>query len=324
MKGIFVISLDFELFWGRFDRIDLNDAVQQRLLNTRSLIPEQLNLFKNADVHATWATVGMLFNKTEEQWKANQPYPLPSFTNLKRSAYNSFKTSLNHIDLSSFYFAPDLIHLITGTPGQEVGTHTYAHYYCLEDGGTNEQFRADLKAAKKIADESQLPLHSLVFPRNQYNKDHLMICAEEGITTVRTSPPVWYWKPTSNENILRKLFRFTDAYNLAATPKIYSKEKLAFQNKQLPVQLPASRLLRSWQPTYPLLNQIKLKRIMNEMTEAAISGGYYHLWWHPENFGDHPEECLNELKQIVQHYQFLNQKYQFMSCTMYEAAQKFV
>jgi hypothetical protein len=41
-----------------------------------------------------------------------------------------------------------------------------------------------------------------------------------------------------------------------------------------------------------------MKRIFNEMTAAAKQGGYYHIWWHPHNLGNNPNECLLEIKQI--------------------------
>ena len=92
----------------------------------------------------------------------------------------------------------------------------------------------------------------------------------------------------------------------------------------MPILLPASRLYRPWQKKYPFLNKAKLNRILNEMTDAAKKGAYYHLWWHPENFGTHPDECLKELETILQHYQMLNKKYSLQSMTMHEAATHFM
>jgi hypothetical protein len=54
------------------------------------------------------------------------------------------------------------------------------------------------------------------------------------------------------------------------------------------------------------------------MTYAAMHKKYYHIWWHPENFGNHPKECLQELKAIVLHYLKLQRKYGFKSVTMNE------
>ena len=54
------------------------------------------------------------------------------------------------------------------------------------------------------------------------------------------------------------------------------------------------------------------------MTVAAKRKAYYHLWWHPHNFGNHPAQCMRELKQIISHYVSLRNKYDFQSLTMNE------
>jgi hypothetical protein len=79
--------------------------------------------------------------------------------------------------------------------------------------------------------------------------------------------------------------------------------------------LPASRLYKPW-TKYEWLNKLKMKRIISEMTSAAKKHSYYHLWWHPHNFGYHPTECLQELAIILKHYQKLNKKFGFTSLNM--------
>lgn len=320
-KGIFNISLDFELHWGRFDKIALDQQQRSCLANTRKLVPEMLALFVQHDVHVTWATVGMLFNHHFEEWKRNRPASLPVFANESRSAYYWFEHySLQDTD-SEFLFAPSLVERIKETAGQELGTHTYAHYNCLEPGASAETFRDDIVKAKELAAKAGVQLRSLVFPRNQYDDVHLRICAEEGICSVRTNPPDWFWTPRYNENLPRKIFRTIDSLMPAGRNKAYSLRALATSAHQLPVQLPASRLFKPWNPKYPFLNNRKLNRIMNEMTDAAKKGGYYHLWWHPENFGHHPAQCLEELKTILEHYSRLNKEYGFSSLTMQETVE---
>ena len=319
MSGLFIISLDFELYWGRCDKIHLNSKFKNRLLNTSSLIPKLLSIFTESEIHATWATVGMLFNDSADKWIQNRPFQIPTFHNLDRSVYNHFDPA--EVDQSSFsyYFAPDLIKLIANTIGQEIGTHTYSHFPCLEAGSTLEQFRYDLIKAKELAMEYNQHLQSMVFPRNQYSDDHLRICADEGIIVVRTNPPVWYWSPTNTENVVRKFARFSDTHNIAAEKKTYTFNSLPSRSIGYPVMLPASRLFVPWRANTPILNYLKLRRIIDEMTYAAINSSYYHLWWHPENFGDNPDECLNEMRLIANHYAMLKKKYNFQSCTMQES-----
>ena len=52
------------------------------------------------------------------------------------------------------------------------------------------------------------------------------------------------------------------------------------------------------------------------MRSAARKKEIYHLWWHPHNFGDHPVENLEDLKNILRHYRDLKRQYGFESLTM--------
>ena len=58
------------------------------------------------------------------------------------------------------------------------------------------------------------------------------------------------------------------------------------------------------------------------MTFAAKNNLTYHLWWHPHNFGANMEENFKFLEKILQHYKFLNEKYNFQNYTMSSLAAK--
>ena len=66
--GFMCISLDFELHWGVFESVQLNENGQQYFQNTRNAIPKMLDLFISHDMEVTWAAVGMLFNKSGSDW----------------------------------------------------------------------------------------------------------------------------------------------------------------------------------------------------------------------------------------------------------------
>jgi len=53
-----------------------------------------------------------------------------------------------------------------------------------------------------------------------------------------------------------------------------------------------------------------------EMKLAAKKGEYYHLWWHPHNFGTYPQQSIEDLKEILEYYKVLNAKYGFKSLNM--------
>ena len=66
MAGTMIVSLDFELFWGLLEEMNLDDY-RQNILGGRAAIPRLLKLFEQYDIHATWATVGFLFAQNYEQ-----------------------------------------------------------------------------------------------------------------------------------------------------------------------------------------------------------------------------------------------------------------
>lgn len=316
--GSLVISLDFELLWGVFDKVDWREK-KEYFQNTRKVIPQILQLFEKYKISCTWATVGMLFNESWEEWNANFPEILPDYENPKLSAYN-FGDSIQTKNIEKLCFAPNLIKQIINVENQELATHTYSHYYCREQGQNSASFRADLELCISLAKDFGVDLRSLVFPRNQLNEDYLKICSDLGITSVRSNPDIWYWKDTEKDTLAQKIFRTGDAY-IGLNDKPYKNSKLRFAYN-LNIQ-PSSRLLRTYSGK-TFLNKLKLERIKNEMTYAAKNKKVYHLWWHPHNFGTNPEKSLEELNFILKHFEFCRDKYSFRSLSMNGLAQKYL
>jgi peptidoglycan/xylan/chitin deacetylase (PgdA/CDA1 family) len=312
-KSALVISLDFELVWGLFDHITIQDKVAY-FDNTLKVIPRLLSTFEKNNVHVTWATVGMLFNENWEEWYANQPSLLPTYENQKLNPYG-YGDQHSKTGLDRFFFAPQLIKAIQSVKEQEIGSHTYSHYYCLEKGQTQAQFDADLQQAVSIANKFSIKMESLVFPRNQFNESYLEVCQKNQIKTVRTNPNVWYWDANIPDTIFTKLTRTGDAY-LPLGKKSYKADSI---KSSVVVGQAASRFLRP-QHSQILLNTARVHRIKNEIILAAKNGEVYHLWWHPHNFGIDPEGAMKALHNIIQVFQHCQQTYGMESLTMRELA----
>lgn len=284
-----------------------------------------LALFEKYEAHVTWATVGMLFHDLREDLLKGAPAIQPSYKDKTLSAYHYIQHSGIGADEQEdpFHFAPSLIKKIVDTPHQEIGTHTFAHYYCNEAGQTVEQFRADIKAAQKAASKFSRQLKSLVFPRNQFNDQYLKVCFEEGITSVRCNPLDWFWhiESTQAESAWKRLNRGMDAYFPIGKKNTYKLSSIPVR-EALPVCLPASRLLRPYRPKELFLNKMKINRIKAEMTRAAQHGEVYHLWWHPHNFGWYPKESMNDLTEILDHYVSCRERFGMKSMNMGELTEK--
>jgi len=339
LSGIFTISLDFELHWGGFEKWPLSvaghqspvtgnrqqAAYDQYFLNTRQVIPRMLELFEHYDVHVTWAAVGMLLHKDKEELLKNAPSVKPTYKEHSLSAHHFIEQVGigNNEDDDPFHFAPSLVNKILQTRNQELGTHTFAHFYCNESGQTPEQFREDLRAAKRAAALYDIKLRSLVFPRNQFNDQYLKVCFEEGITSVRSNPMDWFWdiQSTQNESKWKRLNRGLDAYFRVGKKNTYKLQQLPLRDG-IPLCLPASRLLRPYRPSELVLNDLKINRVRHEMERAAKRGEVYHLWWHPHNFGWYREKNLKGLERILIQYKAMQDKYGMESWNMGEIYDK--
>ncbi len=308
-NGALVISLDFELLWGVFDKVDWREK-KQYFQNTRKLIPDILRLFEKYDIQCTWATVGMLFNEDWDEWNENIPDILPEYENSNLSAYK-YGRSIQNIESQELCFAPDLIRRIKETPGQEIGTHTYSHYYCLEPDQTLESFKADLLKSRELAGKLGSSMKSLVFPRNQYNPNYLEVCKDVGLNTIRTNPEVWYWNNTQQNNLQQKIFRTGEAY-IGSNNKSYRDIPEIFRGIS---GQKASRLFRPHSGK-KILDKVRIKRIKSEITTASRKKEIYHLWWHPHNFGENPQKNLQDLEFILMHFKSCQNKFGFESKNM--------
>lgn len=317
-KGIFVISLDFELMWGIWDVTDIK-KYGNHIRGVEKVIPRLLSLFKEYDIKATFATVGFLFARNKEELLAANPALLPSYSN---DSYNVYKKEVACIGDNEqndpYHFGYSLLEMIKNSE-HEIGTHTYSHYYCLEEGQTAEEFDADLKAAITIARRDNTGLKSLVFPRNQINPEYLDILLSNGISVYRGNPSSWIYKPRrfSAEVPFIRFCRLLDTYLPISGSNTYLVKK---EDSGL-VNIPASRFLKPYDTRFSWLEKLRMNRIRNEMTKAAQKNQMYHLWWHPHNFGMNLEENICFLTELLKHYRYLNQQYGFSSKTMLQAAE---
>lgn len=316
--GTFIISLDFELNWGVHDVFTIEEY-EKNLLGTRKAIVKMLELFDDIGIRATWATVGLLFFKDKNELMNNLPPLLPSYMNTKFSPYDNLGCIGENEEKDPFHFGQSLLKEIVRYEGQEISTHTFSHYYCLEVGQTAKQFESDLEAAIKINNTFGHPAKSIVFPRNQVNKEYLPICKKHGIKSFRGNEKSWIYKESKfhKEGLLKRFIRLLDSYVNITGHNTYQLKKV---NKNPIVNLPSSCFLRPYNPKLRIIEELRLSRIKKGLIHAAKNNEVYHLWWHPHNFGKDIDENMHFLTQILNLVEQLNEDYGFKSLTMTEAA----
>jgi peptidoglycan/xylan/chitin deacetylase (PgdA/CDA1 family) len=267
------------------------------------LIPELLKKFEAFEIRATWATVGMLMASDRKQLLEFLPSIRPDYPTPDVDPYRLIETGELGRDEKEdpFHFAPSLLRQIRQTPGQEIGSHTFSHFYCEDDRVGAPAFEADLMAAQAIAERSsgQL-LQSLVFPRNQVFPPYREIWEGAGLKNHRTNPDRWFWQGGARAMQRRRarLARLGDHYFPGPPSRI--------------------RFFRPYLPRFDRLGmqKRKVRRIREEMTQAARTGDSYHLWWHPHNLATHPQKNLEALDQILLHFRSLHEHYGMESRSM--------
>src|SRR5271163_1091631 len=129
-RGALVISLDFELHWGMRDHTPVDPAVTRTLVASRSMVVTLAELFARREVRATWATVGLLFATTGAEARALSPATRPAYRMARLDPYPEPIGPTE--DEDPLHLAGSLVDRVASFPGQELASHTFSHYYCLE------------------------------------------------------------------------------------------------------------------------------------------------------------------------------------------------
>lgn len=317
MAGNLIVSLDFELFWGMLDCSTLEEY-GDNVIGGRNAIPKLLELFKKYDIHATWATVGFLFAEDTEELKAFFPEAgkRPAYTDPRLDPYTWFdKIGKNEQEAPCFY-GPGLIRQVAETPGQEIGSHTFCHYYCREAGQTVEQFEADMRAAKAIGEAKGYDLTSVILPRNQCEPEYTEVLKKCGFTAYRDEENDWIHEKVKIRPLLR-LLRLLDVYvPLTGQGGYLPKYEKGIWN------LTGSRAFKAVSKSRYPLEGLKVRRIKRQMLHAAKKGLTFHLWWHPHNMGLMTDTFLAQLEDVLRYYVQLRDTYGMRSLNMREAVRE--
>lgn len=316
---MFVISLDFELFWGVHDV--RGPEYFPNIKNVYDVVPSLLNLFDEYGVKSTWATVGLIgLASKDELRKFLVALEVPTYVDSK---YSPFVNGTVDSVQGDVLFGPKLIRQIVGAELAELASHTLSHFYVLEDGQTSEQFDDDCFHTRLIFQEkyNSAP-KSIVFPRNQVNKNYFSLLEKHGITAFRGTPKHWAYKTESRSerSVLRRLYRILDCY-LPITQDFGCKVQKQVGHDLYDV--PATLFLRPYSKTLRFIEPLKIWRLKYAMKRAAKKGEIFHLWWHPHNFSNNTDKNLKNLRKILDYYQVLSKRYSWHSYKMEEVVKVF-
>lgn len=262
-RGVFTVSLDTELAWGRWDSLDRH-RYEDQYRQTRVVIRNLLDLFERYTIPATWAVVGILYDEKPQ------------------SGVGALSGDL--------FSAPEIVSWIrsSGVP-HEIGSHSYAHpdFTELDRSGAEK----DIRQAVRVAADHGLPLRSFVYPRNRIA--HVDVLAEHGFTCFRGRERTRFFEGVGP---LRRWGRIVESL-LPIAPTVTHPRRLPAGV----VEVPASMLFRvaprgrnRWRSL-----QILRSRAVKGLERAASRRGVFHLWFHPFNFAHRREAHLEALESVL-------------------------
>src|SRR5687767_151845 len=163
-RGIFTISLDFELIWGTLDKRGPYGFKRVCEVERKYVIDRLLDLFVKFRIPATWCVVGhlMLDHCTCENGVKHKSIFPPN--------HSWCKDWFAHDpcgDEKSFplFYARSLVEKIRDcVVPQEIGSHSFSHVIFGDSGCSVETARSELAASVQAAQELNIELQSFVFP----------------------------------------------------------------------------------------------------------------------------------------------------------------
>lgn len=311
--GALVISLDFELHWGARDHTALSPRVADALVESRAMVVRLSDLFAKRGVRATWATVGLLFARSAEEALAARPSIRPRYERTELDPY--IEPIGVDEDEDPLRLAGSLVDHLAATEGQEIASHTFSHYYCLERGPGVDAFGADLQAAQAVANRRGLQVRSLVLPRNQWRDDLAPVVLGAGFECIRGPQPGWANRARRGQDtgLAVRASRFANSYAGPSFPTFRWEDLLRTSGL---CNIPASTFLRPFTPSTRSLHVLQQRRVLAALRDAARRGRIVHLWWHPQNFAAHPEENVAALQRLLDEVDRLRASDDLLSLSM--------
>jgi hypothetical protein len=271
-RGIFTISLDFELIWGTFDKPKHTRFRRLCVIEREEVIDRLLELFLQYRVSATWCTVGHLF--LDPAWDGG--------------------VHSTGADAPIFY-GRDLVDKIQrcAVP-QEIGSHTFTHKVFDDPSCTRAIADEELAACTKAARDIGIQMTSFVFPRNRIA--HLDLLPQHGFTAFRGQDERWYAR-TGKRRWFHRAGHLMDVFCATTPPAV-----MPVRREEGVWEIPGSMLFT---PSHGLRRIIpaaaRVHRARKGLTSAADSKKVFHLWFHPTDLVVRRNAMFEGLRQILEY-----------------------
>ena len=293
-RGVFTLSLDFELIWGTVDHGGPEPFRRACEIERDVVIDRLLALLAEFEIPATWCVVGHLFlGDCAPVGGVKHPEIVrPSHRWVDGDWFRYDPTGNEETD--PIFYGETLIEKVMACPvRQEIGCHSFSHVVFGDPGCSRETAASELAESVRLASERGITLRSFAFPRNRVG--HLDVLQEHGIACYRGPEPVWYERDGVPRHA-KRLGHLADVLTARRPPVV---SPVAVDGR--PWNIPGSMLyfpMHGRRRYIPL--SVRVRRAEKGLTRAARERKIFHLWFHPTNLADESERMFAGLRRVFE------------------------
>ncbi|MCD6283608.1 polysaccharide deacetylase family protein [bacterium] len=280
-RGRFIVCFDFELAWGRFDKVFDESYLSQVRLTRKEVVPSLLAVLERHNVPATWAVVGHLMlrecNGVHSELEPYRPEHCPDWFSRDEGGVD---------DGDSVWMCRDLVKQIAACPTpQELASHSFSHVDFSHPALSRKRAAQELELARDLISEFGQEMKTHIFPRGRTG--HLDVLRDAGVRVYRTSrSPGTGFKSALGQFV-------TEA--LARTPPLVTaaRDELGMLNVEGGMLFNRRGRYRSAIPV-----SRRVVRAIKGMNHAVKSGGVFLLWNHPIDFATSKPAMMTAFDEI--------------------------
>jgi hypothetical protein len=286
-RGVFTLSLDFELIWGALDLFGTEGFAEACRIERAVVVDRLLALLAEHEIPATWLTVGHLML---ERCGRTHPEVVRPAHRWKRDDWFSGDAGGDEAT-APLFFARSLIERIRACPvRQEIGGHSFSHVIYGDPGCSRAAAESDLDALVAAAATLGLTLESFSFPRNRVGHQDALV--PRGFKVFRSPEPAWH---QGRSPLVQRLGHLADVVLARSPPVVFPRREADGL-----VSVPGSMIYFPMHgPRRFLPVSLRVRRARKGLAEAVGQRGVFHLWTHPTNLADETEAMLAGLRTIL-------------------------
>jgi len=283
-RGRFIVCFDFELAWGRFDKVFDEDYLSQLRLTRKKIVPSLLAILERHNLPATWAVVGHLMlrecNGVHSELEPYRPEHCPDWFSRDAGGED---------DGDSVWMCRDVVEQIAEcqTP-QELASHSFSHVDFSHPALSRKRAMQELELTLSLIAEFGQEMRTHVFPRGRCG--HLDVLKNAGVQVYRS-----FRTPGAG---FRPAFGQFATEALAHTPPLVTaaRDELGMLNVEGGMLFNRRGRYRS---AIPMSRRVT--RAIKGINAAVRSGGGFLLWSHPIDFAVDQKIMLRAFDEICAH-----------------------